>query len=166
MSVNVSIKGAGLAAEGALLELGSTSTARRVGQRTLMVAGEPMRALIAQLAPDDPATSPSLRDTVAMKPSNRDRNRDTATVLIGIDPDVQPAVVVQRKRGKGTYRDPRAAGVSVIKEFGDDREPASPFFRPGFEGQAAATIVRVGQLIGPEIEKSAARLARRRAKAR
>jgi HK97 gp10 family phage protein len=161
--MTATVKVAGLAdLEKALFELGSPSTARRVGQRALMKASEPMVAAIKRFAPKEEG---NLEQSIKAQPSSRNRDKDVAQVLIGIDASVQPRTVVPRKSGKGTYIDPGVAGVAVIQEFGDEKMQANPFARPGFEAEAAATIVRVGETLGPEIEASAARLARKRAKA-
>lgn len=163
--MSLTIKVEGLATlEQALFELGSTSTARRVGQRALMEAAEPMVARIKALAPDDPRTPLGLKQAIAAKPSNRNRSSDTAEVIIGMNWDIEPARDVPRKSGRGTYRDPGVGGNALIQEFGTTKRKAQPFMRPAFDAEAENTIRRVGQTLGPEIEKSAARLARRRAK--
>lgn len=159
----MSIKVAGLAQlEQALFQLGSPSTARRVGQRALMVAAEPMVATIAALAPKD---RHKLDQSIKAQPSTKFRSRDTAEVVIGIDSGVDPGQTRTRKRGKGQYFDPGVVGYSVIQEFGDGRMAANPYMRPGFEATAEAVILRTGITLGPEIEKAAARLARKQARA-
>lgn len=158
-----SIRVEGLAElEKALFDLGSTSTARRVGQRALVEGAAPMVAAIQALAPKDQG---DLVQSIKIQPSTRNRSKDTAEAVIGIDSSVQPPVMVTRKRGKGTYRDPGVSGVAVLQEFGDSQMAANPFMRPGFDATAAGVIINIGRYLGPEIEKSAARLARRRAKA-
>lgn len=157
------IKVEGLAQlEQALFQLGSPSTARRVGQRALIVAAEPMVAAIAALAPKD---RHKLDQSIKAQPSNRNRSRDTAEVVIGIDGGVDPAQTKTRKRGAGQYVDPGVSGYAVIQEFGDAKMAANPFMRPGFAATAEAVILRTGTTLGPEIEKSAARLARKQARA-
>lgn len=154
------IKVEGLAQlEQALFQLGSTSTARRVGQRALLVAAEPMVDAIRALAPKDKGM---LAESVKAQASTKNRSADTAEVVIGIDGSVQPPTVLTRKRGKGQYRDPGVMGVAVLQEFGDSKMAANPFLRPGFDATAEAVILRAGQTLGPEIEKAAARQARRK----
>lgn len=156
----MSIRVEGLAQlEQALFQLGSTSTARRVGQRALLVAAEPMVTAIKAFAPRDKGM---LAESVKAQASTKNRSADTAEVVIGIDQSVQPPVVLPRKRGKGQYRDPGVLGVSVLQEFGDSRMAANPFFRPGFAATAEQVILLTGRTLGPEIEKSAARMARRK----
>lgn len=156
------IKVAGLAQlEQALFELGSPSTARRVGQRALLVAAEPMVKAIRALAPKDEL---HLEQSIKAQPSNTNRSRDTAEVVIGIDASVQPRTAKTRKRGKGQYVDPGVAGVSVLQEFGDSKMTANPYMRPGFEATAEEVILAIGRTLGPEIERSAARLAAKQAR--
>lgn len=161
MSLSIEVKGlADL--EKALFELGSTSTARRVGQRALLEGAKPMVELAQALAPKD---RPLLSRAIAAQASNRNRSKDTAEVVIGIDSSLDPAVWKMRKRGKGGYRDPGVAGEAVVQEFGTEKMQANPFMRPAFDAEAETLIRTVGLFLGPEIEKAAARLARRQAKA-
>lgn len=188
------IKVEGLAElEKQLFQLGSTSTARRVGQRALLEAAKPMVERIKQLAPDDPKTAGALKESIKMTTGKRVRlnrgqgslrgefdSEDLATVVIGIDGDVRPHEWRPRKRGirqgknrvraqrsakKDEVLDVGVAGYSVMQEFGTEKMAANPFMRPGFDATAELVIRRVGQTLGPEIEKSAARLAKRQAKA-
>ncbi len=160
------IKVEGLAElEKQLFQLGSTSTARRVGQRALMEAAKPMVEEIRTLAPKDEM---NLAQSVRAQPSNRNRREDTAEVVIGIAGWVKPAVEVPRERASARNKpriDLGVAGYGPMQEFGTEKMDANPFFRPGFDATAELVIRRVGQTLGPEIEKSAARLAKRQAKA-
>lgn len=165
--MSVSVKVEGLAElEKTLFELGSTSTARRVGQRALIEAAQPMVTAIKRFAPKDEM---NLEESVKIQASNRNRNADTAEAVIGIDGSVKPAVARPRQRAsskrQGAAIDLGVSGYGPMQEFGTVKMQANPFFRPGFQAEAAATIVRVGQTLGPEIEKSAARLAKKRARA-
>ena len=88
-------------------------------------------------------------------------------IVIGIDANEQPARYVVRKTrsngGKGgTYRDPGVAGVAPITEFGRVGQPAEPFMRPAFDTEGEATIRRFSEEAGPIIERTAARLAKKR----
>lgn len=163
----MSIKVEGLAElEKALFQLGSPSTARRVGQRALLVAAEPMVAAIKALAPKDQM---NLAEAVKAQPSNKNRRADLAEVVIGLDGSVKPTREVARIRHSEKHQGPAidlgVQGYGSMQEFGTQKMPAHPFFRPGFDQTAPEVIVRVGKTLGPEIEKSAARLARRQAKA-
>ena len=54
--------------------------------------------------------------------------------------------------------------AGFLQEFGTVNQPAQPFFRPAWDGEKETLIVKVGRDLGPEIEKTAKRLAKRRAK--
>lgn len=160
------IKVKGLAElEKQLFALGSTSTARRVGQRALLEAAKPMVDEIKARAPKDEM---NLAESVKAQASNRNRREDTAEVVIGIAGWVKPAVEVPRERANASQKpriDLGVSGYGPMQEFGTEKMEANPFFRPGFDATAELVIRRVGQTLGPEIEKSAARLAKRQAKA-
>lgn len=161
--MTVSVKIEGLAEmEAALAELGSPSTARRVGQRALIAAAAPMVQTIQALAPKDRM---NLERSIKAQPSSFGRRDGRASVVIGIDSSVKPTVSRPTKSGTGTAIDLGVGGYSVMQEFGTVNMAANPYMRPGFDAEAEATIRRVGDTLGPEIEKSAARLAKRRAKA-
>lgn len=160
------IKVEGLAdLEKALFQLGSTSTARRVGQRALMTASEPMVDAIKGYAPKDEM---NLDQSVMAQPSNANRRDDLAEVVIGIDGSVKPTTSVERKRQSskrsGPVKDLGVTGYAPMQEFGTEKMQANPFFRPGFDATAEAVIRGVAVPLGAEIEKAAARQARRAAK--
>lgn len=159
-----SISVAGLAElEKALFELGSPSTALRVGQRALLTAAEPMVDAIKALAPKDEM---NLDQAVKAVPSSRGRKQDRATVLIGLDPSVKPTTVAPSRRGKPrVVKDLGVMGYGPMQELGTGKMAANPFFRPGFDATVGTVASKVGQVLGPEIEKSAARLERKRARA-
>ena len=162
-----SIKVAGLAElEQALFQLGSASTARRVGQRALLVAAEPMVAAIKGFAPKDKF---NLEHAVKAQASNFNRRADTAEVVIGLDGSVKPTVQVARRRNSAKRSGPAidlgVSGYGPMQEFGTAKMAANPFYRPGFDATAEQVILLTGRTLGPEIEQAAARLARRRAKA-
>lgn len=164
--MKVSIKG-GVEVEAALRELGNKVTARNVGKRGLLKAAEPIRDMARLLAPDDPATGSNkfLRESIKAAPGRRNRG-DRIWALVGIDADVDPAKNVARKSGGGSYRDPGVAGVSVIQEFGSpaNNVPAHPYLRPAWEANKAAAPQRIADEVKVEVEKAAARAARKKAR--
>jgi HK97 gp10 family phage protein len=164
--VKVDIKG-GRELEAKLRELGNKVTARAVGRRALLKAAEPIRDTAKRLAPDDPATGAGqyLPESIKVAPGRRNKG-DRTWALVGIDASVDPAQDKPRQGG-GTYRDPGVAGVSVIQEFGAPAAnvPPHPFMRPSWEHHKAATPQRIVDELGPEIEKAAQRIARKRARA-
>lgn len=164
--MKVSIKG-GREIEAALRELGSKVTAKNVGRRGLLKAAEPIRDMAKLLAPDDPTTGSGkfLRESIKAAPGRRNRG-DRIWALVGIDAEVDPAKSVTRKSGKGTYRDPGVAGVSVMMEFGVPARSIAPrpYMRPAWEANKAATPQRIADEVKIEVEKAAARAARKKAR--
>ncbi len=164
--MKVSIKG-GASTEAALRALGNQITARNVGRRGLKLAAEPIRAMAAALAPDDPKTGAGkfLKAAIKVAPG-KSRDKDQLWVRIGIDATEDPAKNVNRKSGKGSYRDPGVAGAAGIMEFGAPAGniPAQPFFRPAWDANKAATPQRIADGVRDEVEKAAQRAARKRAK--
>lgn len=149
----------------ALAELGDPRAVRTALRSTLRKAARPMLEKIRSKAREDKGT---LKRSVKMAAAKGERfDSPEFGIVIGIDANEDPAREVVRKtksgRGKGgTYRDPGVAGVAVIEEFGRPGEAANPFFRPGFDEEGDATIRRFGEEAGPIIEKTAARLAKKR----
>lgn len=60
----------------------------------------------------------------------------------------------------GPGQDPAA----ITEEFGKFNQAPDPFMRPAFDAEAVGTIDRVGKGLWPEIEKTAARRARKLAR--
>ena len=154
--------------EQALAELGDSKAVRRAVRAALREAGEPMAQLARDLVPRDEG---NLERSIKMATAKRFRGQDQDQhgIVIGIDANEQPAQEVPRKerskRGGTTYRDPGVAGVGPITEFGRPGKAAKPFMRPAFDAEGEKTIKRFGEVAGAAIEREAARLARKRAKA-
>ena len=66
--------------------------------------------------------------------------------------------------GVNVYMGPGQDPAAITEEFGKFNQAASPYMRPAFEAEAIPTINRVGDGLWPEIEKTAARRARRLAR--
>ncbi|HEY8604723.1 HK97-gp10 family putative phage morphogenesis protein [Tsuneonella suprasediminis] len=155
--------------EAALRNLGNRVTAKNVAKRALTKAAEPIRDRARSLAPDDPATGMGkfLRDSIKTAPGRRSRG-DRVWALVGIDSEVDPVRYVDRKSGRGDYRDPGVAGVAVIMEFGAPANniPAQPFMRPAWEAEKLSAPERIATELRDEIDKSAARAARKAARSK
>ena len=155
----------GLEIQSALQELGDPRAVRTALRASLRKAAKPMAEKIRSKAREDKG---NLRRSVKMAAAKGERpDSPEFGIVIGIDANEEPARYVTRKtrsnRGKGgVYRDPGVAGVAVIEEFGRPGEAANPFFRPGFDAEGEPTIRRFGAEAGPIIEKTAARLAKKR----
>lgn len=123
---------------------------KAVLRRTGIKALEPMAEAWRSMVPDDPSTpAPDYKSsiTVGTKLNKRqaslarkDQNKSLVTVYVGTN-------------------DP--AGVQL--EYGNVNHGPQPSGRPAFQQEAAPTIERFGKLLGPEIEKTAVRLSKRRA---
>lgn len=149
--------------QAALRELGDPRAIRVALRASLRAAARPMlEAIKANVSID----KGDYRRAVKMAAAKGERpDSPEFGIVIGVDANEQPARQVVRKTRSGrsaTYRDPGVAGVSVIDEFGTPTQRANPAFRNGFDTEGEKTIARFGQLAGAEIEKVAARLARKR----
>lgn len=159
MSIKIKVEG-GQAAEAALRELGEWQFIRRAAMEALRAGALPIRDKAKELAPKDKL---DLDRSIKAQPG---RSRDDILWYeIGIDPNVQPARIVARKTGRGTYRDPGVAGVAPMQEFGTPLMPANPFMIPAWDSEKADTPGRIVASLGPAIEKQAAKIARKAAKA-
>lgn len=135
---------------GALAEEYSKASGKAVLRRVATKALQPMAAATRAMAPDDPETSgDDLRNSYVVgtrlnrrqaKLARRDQNKSTVTIYMGTN-------------------DP--AGVQ--QEFGNVNHGPQPHIRPAFEQHKEGAIKIVAAELGPEIEKTAARLGKRRA---
>lgn len=152
--------------QSALRELGDPKAIRTALRAALRKAARPMLDAARNRVPVDQG---DLKQSVKFAVAKGERpSSPQFGIVIGIDMNVQPAKIVTRKTrsngGKGgTYRDPGVAGVAPIIEFGKPGEPAQPFMRSAFDSEGEATLGRFAQVAGPEIERVAARLAKKRA---
>jgi hypothetical protein len=158
--MKIEIKG-GTELQTALRGLGDPKAIRTALRAGLRKAAAPMLAAAKAGVPIDQG---DLKRSVKIAAAKGERPASPQFgVVIGIDSNEQPAKMVVRKGGKGgTYRDPGVAGVGPIIEFGKPGEPARPFMRPAFDREGEATIQRFAQVAGPEIDRVAARLAKKR----
>ena len=144
--------------DAALGQIEKQTTRRSVAIRSLTVAAEPMRATIERLAPRDKGT---LHKSIAIAPRaakglGRKTKRggsggefgDEVEVFIGLDTAADPAVNI----------------YGPSSEFGFGHQPLDPFFRPGYDAEVVPTIARIGAALKADIEKTAARAARKKAR--
>jgi HK97 gp10 family phage protein len=154
--------------QSALRELGEPKAVRTALRAALRKAGRPMLEAAQARVPVDKG---DLRRSIKMAAAKGEKvDSPKFGIVIGIDINEQPAMIVPRKkRAKGrrgvTYRDPGVAGVGPMTEFGTPQKGAEPFMRPAFDTEGEATIRRFGEVAGPEIERVAARLAKKRGRA-
>lgn len=119
---------------------------RRVADDAL----KPMAEVASGLAPDDPETG---------------AHDLKASITVGGKLTARQAKIARKDQNKATVT--RYMGTSdpagVPQEFGTVNHGPQPFMRPAFRQEARATIDRVAKGLGPEINKTATRLAKRRA---
>ena len=167
--------------EAALRELGNKALAKRVVERALRLAAEPIRNEAVNLAPDDTATGDPISLKSAIKIGKKattrglrnfrrsEQGKDTAEVWIGIDPSVRPPRDSKSKRNKRGTRFLQSGGgvaaYSMFMEFGTGTHQAQPYMRPAWEGKKMEAFNRLADDLRSEIDKAAARAARKAARA-
>ncbi len=173
----------GLQLEAALKELGDKGAAKRTSERALSRAATPIRDRAVELAPDDPATGLGkfLRESIKIgqkQPGGKasrlfrrgERGKDTAEVWVGIDDSVKPAqapkTARRRKRKAGGASGGGVGAYSIFIEMGTSSMAAQPYMRPAWEEKKQEAFDRLAADLWDEISKTAARQARKRAKAR
>lgn len=129
-----------------LEELGK-SLERSVLRRTAVKALEPVRDRAKQLAPVDDG---HLRDSITIG------NRLTRSA--------RSADRAEPRQGVRVYCG-TANRNAVPREFGSIRSPAEPFMRPAWDSESRGMLDTIGRELGPDIERSAARAARKAGRA-
>lgn len=124
------------------------ATGRNVLRRTLTQALEPVAAQAAQSAPH---RSGRLAFSIAVSSQLTRRQRRGAKVN-EVEMHVGPA------GGTG------ALNYASFAEFGTSDTPVHPFMRPAWDAKKAATLEFIKRRLGEEIERAAARLARKTAR--
>ena len=150
MGATVKVSAAGLKQVNEALGELKFATRKAVLRRGMIAALEPMAERARQLAPDDPRTgAPDLHRSIVVSEklegaSGRTREGDTIHVYLGPTKDGYPQAMVQ--------------------EFGTAHHGPQPYLRPAYDEEREATVERLGATIGTEIDKNAARAAKRKAK--
>ena len=130
----------------ALTKLGNRRDIERVVQRAQQRALVPVVEAAKQLAPN---RTGALAESIAARPANVRKHRD-------FDPsDLKPTVV-----GPAGWQ-----FYGQFVEFGTARIAARPFLRPAWESNKDRVLQTHTKILANEIEKRAARLARKAAKA-
>lgn len=130
------------------------STGRGILRRTGIKAMQPMAEIAQRLAPDDPATAApeDLPTSIAVGTRSdgrlnlvkQDRGENAVTVYMGPTKDGYPQAIMQ--------------------EFGTVNHAPQAYMRPAWDQDKGGLLDRVKKLLAVEIEKTARRLARRRAR--
>lgn len=156
--------------DAALAELGKSlgrSVLRRVGIKAL----QPMAAQARALAPDDPATPRSIAETIIVTtkrpPGAKSAGARAFAAARGAGLSTAEARSAARAAGSGdveVFMGPNRAPKNVQQEFGNSRHAAQPFMRPAWDAGARPAVEDIGRDLWAEIEKAAARKARRLAR--
>ena len=121
------------------------ATARRVGVRVLREGAEPIARAARRLAPvGEGDLVESIDVGTNLAPSQRGDKGAVAPLEVHVGPGQQPQAITQ--------------------EFGTYKEPAQPFMTPAWEAERMNALDIVGTGLGIEVEKTAARLAKKRAR--
>lgn len=132
------------------------TTAGNVLKRTAMKAAEPIRAMAARMAPDDPKTgAPDLRTSIVIQAGKSSRYSTAfhRTVYVG----VSAPLVKNQTSGIPTGRSFYAKAL----EFGQGHMPMRPYMRPAWEGSKDAALGIVKETLAAEIAKAVARRAKK-----
>lgn len=147
--MRVDFKG-GRELEAALRDLGKKATAKNVARRALRKAAEPIREEWEQLVPEDQGDlKRSIKTGGAIRQFQSRANRgDVVTEFVGIDES----------------QDRRLHIYAEVIEFGNESHPAQPAGRPAWEGKKQEAFDRLADDLRVEIDKAAARAARKAAR--
>jgi len=134
-------------------ELGKTlgkGVLRRVGTKALEPMAERARAAVAVRKG---FLQRSIHVGTRLARSQRQRvRREGSTFRLDASDDVS------------VYMGPGQDPAAITEEFGKYNQAPAPFMRPAFDAEAEPTIRRVADGLWPEIEKTAARRARKLAR--
>lgn len=125
------------------------ASAKAVNRRVLLKAGEPMRARAEQLSPEDTGyLSRKVQIGRGLNKSERQR---------------------ERKRNKKSFTEislgpVTRAATRFLKEYGTVDMPAQPYMRPAWDEHKMNALNTIRTELGKEIEKTAKRLERKRAR--
>jgi HK97 gp10 family phage protein len=132
--------------ERALAEL-PKATARNVLRRTLKKAAQPIEDDMEANAPVDTGwASKSIASSFTLNPAQkREAKKETKSFA---------EIHIGTRRGS----------AALLQEFGTFKQPARPFMRPAWEANQQISVKIIFDELGGEIDKAAARLARKAAR--
>jgi HK97 gp10 family phage protein len=143
MTVSVKIEGLSELAAG-LLEL-KTATATNVQKRALIKAAEPI-----------------MNDAQAHAPVRTGTLQKSITVSAKLSP--RQRATSPRESKVEIYIGPPSMPRAIVSEFGSVKESPRPFMRPAWDSNKAGALLAIKSILGNEIEKAAARAARKTAR--
>lgn len=149
----------------ALGALRTKAMAKGVVRRALLEAATPMQQKAQSMAPG--RADPSEVITYGPKGARKVRQPGTTKALVQIGTTLTKRQASKaRKAGKSfseVYVGTRDAKAH-FEEFGSANQPPRPFMRPAYDSEAQPTINRFTDALGNELNKVAAREARRAVK--
>lgn len=125
------------------------ATAKATLRRVLKDAAEPVARTARRLAPKDDY---HLHDSI-----------DVSAKL------TRRQAALHRKQGGRAFQEMFVGAndpADVQQEFGNDQHPAQPFMRPAWDAEKRGVLDHISNALWGEIEKSAKRLAKKRARAK
>jgi HK97 gp10 family phage protein len=163
----VKVKIEGLAELDAALSQLKKSTAKSVLRRVGIKALAPVQAAAQNLAP---VRAPSAPEKYYKKGENTFiRPRGTTKKYLFVSTRLNKSQARKaRKLGKSeveVYMGTRVSSSRLV-EFGTSDTPAQPFMRPAWDAEKAGVLDTVATELGAEIDKAAARAAKRASRAR
>lgn len=129
------------------------STAKAVLRRTLIKAGTPLAEEMRNLAPDDPSTSGTLKESIAVGSKLSKRQAKLHRRLAKDDKAFAEVFV-----GAGPV------SHAHLQEFGTVHHGPQPFARPAWDGGQRQVLETIKTETWNEITKATQRLARKAAK--
>ena len=159
--------------ENALRQL-PKAAAKSTVRRTLLKAAEP----IAEMASDEaPVLTGRLERNIIVsskKPKGFDKGKIAYAKTLRNGGDRRAAVAAMKEARKGNpasfsqvFIGPTADLPHAIpEEFGTVHAPAQPYMRPAWDQKQTTSLDTIADTLGTEIMKTAARLAKRKARAR
>lgn len=149
----------------ALGALRTKALAKGVVRRALLEAATPMHRMAQDMAPG--RKNPTSVIKFGPKGARQIRQPGTTKALVQLsDKLTKRQAAKQRKSGKDfseVYVGTRDA-VAHFEEFGSANQAAQPFMRPAYEAEKVPTIERFTDALATELEKTAAREAKRAVK--
>jgi HK97 gp10 family phage protein len=152
--------------------------AKNVLVRVLKKAGQPIAAAAASYAPKDTG---ELSDhiIVSAKIKNVTGNAEfSAAMKGGLGVDAARSAMRDARRaaknggsfavmyvGPAQAKTKKNAIKRIVQEFGSSKMPAHPYMRPAWDARKNEALDIIKRELGPEIERTATRLAKKKAKA-
>jgi len=152
------------------------AVARNVLRRVLTKAAQPVADMASSLAPKDKGElSSSVK--VGTKTGNKTGKAEYAAAMkAGLGKGEALKALRSARRGaagRGFFaeafvgptkaKSKKDAIKRIVQEFGSVNQPGQPYLRPAWDAQKHAVLERIKAGLGPEITKTAKRLAKRRA---